>query len=163
MWFNGTMTKGTNGNPTPWLNDSEQHLWRRWLSVSRRMDSALARELQQDTGLSMADYEVLVNLSEAEDYKMRMAVLADRLTWDRSRLSHQITRMAKRGLLARETCNSDGRGTFVLLTPLGLGAIREAAPCHVVSVRRVMFDKLNAEQSDQLSEILDTLAEQFEE
>lgn len=159
------MTKGTErraGDSTAWLSDSEQCLWRQWLAVSRQMDSALARELQRDTGLSMADYEVLVNLSEATDHKLRMAVLADRLTWGRSRLSHQITRMAKRGLLARETCNSDGRGAFVALTDQGLDTIRTAAPSHVASVRRMMFDSLSTDQADQLSAILDTLGEQFE-
>ncbi|MEY8566403.1 MarR family winged helix-turn-helix transcriptional regulator [Corynebacterium sp.] len=151
----------TNGTTTPWLSESEQCLWRSWLSVARRMDSALARDLQRDTGLSMADYEVLVNLSEAEDHRMRMAVLADRLTWDRSRLSHQITRMMNRGLLGKETCNSDGRGAFVVLTDHGLATIRDAAPSHVASVRRMMFDVLSEQQADDLRGILGTLAEQF--
>ncbi|OLT55755.1 MarR family transcriptional regulator [Corynebacterium sp. CNJ-954] len=154
----------TNGKTTtPWLTESEQCLWRSWLSVARRMDSALARDLQRDTGLSMPDYEVLVNLSEADGHRMRMAVLADRLTWDRSRLSHQITRMMNRGLLGKETCNSDGRGAFVVLTDHGLETIRDAAPSHVTSVRRMMFDVLSDEQAADLHEILATLAEQFEE
>lgn len=153
----------TNGKTTPWLTESEQCLWRSWLSVARRMDSALARDLQRDTGLSMPDYEVLVNLSEADGHRMRMAVLADRLTWDRSRLSHQITRMMNRGLLGKETCNSDGRGAFVVLTEHGLETIQDAAPSHVTSVRRMMFDVLSDEQAADLHEILATLAEQFEE
>ncbi|MEJ6550171.1 MarR family winged helix-turn-helix transcriptional regulator [Corynebacterium sp. USCH3] len=153
----------TNRKTTPWLSEPEQCLWRSWLSVARNMDSALARDLQRDTGLSMADYEVLVNLSEATGHRMRMAVLADRLTWDRSRLSHQITRMMNRGLLAKETCNSDGRGTFVALTDHGLTTIRDAAPSHVASVRRMMFDVLSDKQATELRAILTTLAEQFEE
>lgn len=153
----------TNGKTTHWLTESEQCLWRSWLSVARRMDSALARDLQRDTGLSMPDYEVLVNLSEADGHRMRMAVLADRLTWDRSRLSHQITRMMNRGLLGKETCNSDGRGAFVVLTEHGLETIQDAAPSHVTSVRRMMFDVLSDEQAADLHEILATLAEQFEE
>lgn len=161
-----TMTNGKTAPTTPttpWLSDSEQHLWRSWLSVARRMDSALARDLQRDTGLSMADYEVLVNLSEAPEHKMRMALLADRLTWDRSRLSHQITRMMNRGLLGKETCNSDGRGAFVVLTEQGLSTIRDAAPSHVSSVRRLMFDVLSDGQAETLDGILTTLAGQFEE
>lgn len=158
-----TMTNGKTAPTAPWLSESEQHLWRSWLSVARRMDSALARDLQRDTGLSMADYEVLVNLSEAPEHKMRMALLADRLTWDRSRLSHQITRMMNRGLLAKETCNSDGRGAFVVLTDQGLSTIRDAAPSHVASVRRLMFDVLSDEQAETLDGILSTLAGQFEE
>ncbi|MGV0869692.1 MarR family winged helix-turn-helix transcriptional regulator [Corynebacterium kalidii] len=150
-----------NGKTTPWLTEAEQELWRSWLSVARRMDTALARDLQRDTGLSMADYEVLVNLSEAEGNRMRMAVLADRLAWNRSRLSHQITRMINRGLLGRETCNSDGRGAFVVLTDLGLATIRDAAPSHVSSVRRMMFDVLDEDQTAALHDILDTLGRQF--
>lgn len=153
----------TNGKTTPWLTEAEQELWRSWLSVARRMDTALARDLQRDTGLSMADYEVLVNLSEAEGNRMRMAVLADRLAWNRSRLSHQITRMINRGLLGRETCNSDGRGAFVVLTDQGLATIRDAAPSHVSSVRRMMFDVLDEDQTAALHDILDTLGRQFAE
>jgi DNA-binding MarR family transcriptional regulator len=153
----------TNGKTTPWLTETEQDLWRSWLSVARRMDSALARDLQRDTGLSMADYEVLVNLSEAEGNRMRMAVLADRLSWDRSRLSHQITRMMNRGLLGKETCNSDGRGAFVVLTDQGLTTIRDAAPSHVLSVRRMMFDVLSDRQTAELHDILTTLGRQFGE
>lgn len=148
---------------TPWLSETEQCVWRRWLNVSRRMNSALAKDMQRDSGLSLADYEVLVNLSEAPDHRMRVVALAERLTWEKSRLSHQITRMMRRDLLSRENCASDGRGAFVTLTPEGLETIRQAAPAHVEAVRRLMFDNLSATRLRQLSAVLDDLSPQFEE
>ncbi|MGO1950222.1 MAG: MarR family winged helix-turn-helix transcriptional regulator [Mycobacteriaceae bacterium] len=154
------MTNSTDIKPR-WLTDDEQCLWRRWLTVTRGIDSELARDMQRGGGLSMADYEVLVNLSEAPDQRMRIAALADRLTWDRSRLSHQISRMIKRDLLVREACASDGRGAFIALTDEGLRNIQAAAPGHVDSVRRLMFDHLSEEDASKLHSILSTLAEQF--
>lgn len=157
-----SMTNSTELTPR-WLTDDEQCLWRRWLFVSRRIDSELARDMQRQSGLSMADYEVLVNLSEAPDQRMRIAALADALTWDRSRLSHQISRMIKRGLLTREACPSDGRGAFIALTDEGLQTIQEAAPGHVESVRRLMFEQLDEDQITKLSEVLSVLEGQFED
>jgi DNA-binding MarR family transcriptional regulator len=147
---------------TRWLSDREQCLWRNWLRAGHSIDAGLAREMQQDNGISMADYEVLVNLSEAPERKMRVAALADRLQWDRSRLSHQITRMRNRGLLDRESCSSDGRGAFIVLTDDGFDLIRGAAPGHVGAVRALMFDRLSREQQDQLAAILGTINAQFE-
>lgn len=146
---------------TPWLSDQEQAIWRQWLLVTRRMDAALARELQQESCISYPDYAVLVHLSEHPEKRYRIAALADVLDWDRSRLSHQITRMVKRGLVRRETCSHDGRGAFVAIEDDGMKIIREAAPGHVKSVRYRMFDLLNDQDQKDLHRILDTLAEQF--
>jgi DNA-binding MarR family transcriptional regulator len=147
---------------TRWLSDREQCLWRNWLTAGHSIDAGLARQMQQDNAISMADYMVLVNLSEAPDHRMRVAALADRLQWDRSRLSHQITRMRNRGLLDRETCSSDGRGAFIVLTPTGLEVIAEAAPGHVKTVRELFIDRLSPTQATELSAILGDLLTQFE-
>ncbi|QFQ03396.1 Transcriptional regulator SlyA [Corynebacterium urogenitale] len=146
---------------TPWLSDQEQATWRAWLLVSRRLDAQLARELQQESSISYADYAVLVHLSEHPDKRYRIAALAETLDWDRSRLSHQITRMAKRGLVRRETCSQDGRGAFVAIEDEGMRIIEEAAPGHVQSVRRHVFDLLSAQDQKDLLRIMDTLAAQF--
>lgn len=106
----------------------------------------LERELSRETGLSLADYEVLVNLSEADGQRLRMWELADALQWSRSRLSHQVARMQDRGLLSREECPTDARGAFAALTPAGLAAIERAAPGHLAGVRRHLFDRLSPEQ-----------------
>ena len=153
----------TSPDTPAWLNDDEQSLWRQWLLVTSRMDSVLARELQQQSTISYPDYAVLVLLSEHPDKRYRIAALADALDWDRSRLSHQITRMTKRGLVRRETCSNDGRGAFVAIEDAGLSIIAEAAPGHVNSVRRHMFDKLDTQDQADLRRILATLAEQFTE
>lgn len=145
-----------------WLTDDEQVLWRQWLFAGSRIQAALARQMQ-DNGISTADYAVLVNLSEASGHRMRIAALADRLQWDRSRLSHQITRMRNRDLLTRESCDSDGRGAFIVLTDAGLAATRAAAPGHVDAVRDLFIDRLSPDQAHALSGILETLIAQFDE
>ena len=106
----------------------------------------LERELHRETGLSLADYGVLVNLSEADGQRLRMGQLAEALQWSRSRLSHQVSRMQDRGLLSREECPTDARGAFAVLTPVGLAAIEGAAPGHLAGVRRHFFDRLSREQ-----------------
>lgn len=156
------MTNSTDNSPR-WLSDEEQCLWRKWLAASRWIDSELARDIQRQSGLSMSDYMVLVNLSEAPEHRMRIAALADVLGWDRSRLSHQISRMIKRDLLVREACESDGRGAFIVLTETGLATIQQAAPGHVDSVRRLMFDRLDEQQAADLGRVLDVILEQFED
>jgi DNA-binding MarR family transcriptional regulator len=113
----------------------------------------LERELSRETGLSLADYEVLVSLSEADGRRLRMWALADALQWSRSRLSHHVARMHDRGLLSREDCPTDARGAFATLTPVGLGAIEAAAPGHLAGVRRHVFDRLSADQVQALADI----------
>jgi DNA-binding MarR family transcriptional regulator len=114
---------------------------------------ALERELLADAELSLADYEVLVSLSEAEERRLRMAVLAERLQWSRSRLSHQLARMHDRGLVTRQECPTDARGAFAVLTPTGRAAIERAAPGHLAGVRRHLLDRLSADQVRALVEI----------
>nr|WP_291473412.1 MarR family transcriptional regulator [Corynebacterium sp.] len=158
------MTRTDDQDPQEprWLSDEEQQLWRRWLLAGTRIQASLARQMQRDSGISMADYEVLVNLSEAPGHRMRIAALADRLQWDRSRLSHQITRMRNRELVDREACGDDRRGAFIVLTPTGLEVIAEAAPGHVKTVRELFIDRLSPAQATELSAILGDLLTQFE-
>lgn len=137
-----------------WLTDEEQQAWRQWLDLGARITNALSRELQLDSTISLADYEVLVNLSESPDHRQRVVALAEEIKWERSRLSHQITRMAKRGLVRREACDKDGRGAFVILEEQGLEAITAAAPGHVEAVRHMMFDGLSAEQLTAFRDVL---------
>lgn len=144
-----------------WLTCEEQQLWRRWLLVGSSINASLARQMQKDSAMSMADYEVMVNLSEAPDHRMRVAALADALQWDRSRLSHQLSRMRNRGLVTRESCGSDRRGAFIVITDDGLTAIRDAAPGHVAAVRALFVDRLSPRQARGLADILALLAEQF--
>ena len=131
---------------TRWLTEDEQRAWRGLVQMTSRLDSRLNRELQQTSGLSLADYDVLVLLTEAPDGRLRVFELAEDLQWEQSRLSHHLARMQRRGLVAREECTTDRRGAFVVLTDAGRDAIEKAAPGHVDLVRRVVFDGLSAEQ-----------------
>jgi DNA-binding MarR family transcriptional regulator len=142
-----------------WLDDEESRAWRSWILTANRLRSQLARDLLVETGLSWADYEVLVHLSEAEGQRMRMSELALRLDWSKSRLSHQVSRMAERGLLHREECPSDARGSFAALDAAGLEEIRRAAPAHVESVRRHLVDVLGRDELSQLGALCERVLE----
>ena len=129
-----------------WLGDTEQQTWRTYLLMSSLLPAALNRELQQDSGLTLPEYEVLVQLSEAPEHRLRPFQICGVLNWEQSRLSHQLTRMERRGLLARRECAADGRGAFIELTAAGADAIGAAAPRHVAAVRRLVFDRLSDAQ-----------------
>jgi len=125
-----------------WLTPEQQRTWRTYLQVSTLLPAYLARQLQRDSGLSLPEYEVLVQLSEAPGNRMRPYKLCEALNWEQSRLSHQLSRMEKRGLVAREDCAADGRGAEVILRDEGADSIRSAAPGHVAAVREVIFSRL---------------------
>lgn len=135
---------------TPWLDDEQQRIWRSFLRLHRELDVALARDLQANSELSVADFEVLVNLTDVPDGRLRPSELASAMQWDRSRLSHHVKRMEARGLIAREGCPDDGRGAFVGITDAGRQAIEAAAPAHVRAVRRMVVDALTPEELGQL-------------
>ncbi|WP_442931113.1 MarR family winged helix-turn-helix transcriptional regulator [Mycolicibacterium sp. 120320] len=112
------------------------------MRVQLRMSYEMNRQLQAESGLSLADYDVLVALSGDRDEGMRISDLAAQIGWERSRLSHQLRRMEERGLTERRTGAADGRTTNVVLTASGRRAIDDAAPGHVDLVRRLFFDPL---------------------
>ncbi len=140
-----------------WLTRREQRAWRSFLLMQRRLTGRVAREIQRETGLSGADYEVLVNLSEAPEGRLRAFELGRATGWEKSRLSHHITRMEERDLVARASCQTDSRGAFVVLTDTGRAAIEAAAPRHVEHVRRFFVDSLTREQLDALADISDAI------
>jgi len=129
-----------------WLTADEQRAWRTYLRLNSLLLARLNRQLQQDSGLTLPEYEVLVQLSEAQQQRRRPFQICEALNWEQSRLSHQLTRMEHRGLVAREECEADGRGAFVVLTAAGADAIRSAAPGHVAAVRQLVFDRLGDDQ-----------------
>ncbi len=146
-----------------WLTAQEQHLWRGWLKLNTELASVLHRELQHDAGLSMPDFEVLVHLTDNSDGRLRVNDLARLLNWERSRLSHHITRMEHRRLVERMDCREDGRGAFVVITPQGRAAIEQAAPGHVNAVRRLMIDTLDTNEKTALAAVIDKLLTRLEE
>jgi len=144
-----------------WLTDDEQQAWRGLLRMTSQLNARMNRQLQDDYGISLADYDALVVLSEAPAARRRVFELADALAWEQSRVSHQLARMQRRGLVAREQCPTDARGAFVVLTETGRAAIERAAPAHVETVRQLVFDGLSRDQLAALtavsSSVLDRL------
>ncbi len=140
-----------------WLTRREQRAWRSFLLMARRLNARVARELQRETGLSGADYEVLVHLSETPEGRLRAFELGRATGWEKSRLSHHITRMEDRDLVGRATCPTDSRGAFVVLTDAGRTAIEAAAPRHVEHVRRFFVDALTPDQLDALADISEAI------
>lgn len=120
----------------------------------------LDRELQEHS-LSLNDYEILVNLSESQGRRMRMSDLADATIQSRSRLSHQISRMEAKGLVVREDCRDDRRGTYAVLTDEGWETIQRVAPFHVAGVREHFVDRLTDDQLDAIEEAYAPLVEQL--
>jgi DNA-binding MarR family transcriptional regulator len=121
------------------------------------LHARILRDLAREAGLSGPDYDVLSHVSESPGRRSRLGELAERMAWSRSRLSHHLNRMERRGLVTRQDCPSDGRGAFVVLTDAGFGVIQAAAPGHVASVRRHFIDLLSREQLDALTGISDTV------
>ena len=140
-----------------WLNAAEMKAWRRYIIASRRLLEALDDDLAAHD-ISMSDYEVLAQLSEAPDRRMRMSELADVAMISRSRLSHRIKVMEKAGWVKREACPIDKRGYFAVMTSKGWKAIVAAAPDHVASVRERFLDALDKGDQKVLAEIFERVA-----
>jgi len=145
-----------------WLTAKEQRVWRRWLTLNARLSAALHKELQDDAGLSMPDFEVLVHLTDSPEGRLRVTDLARLLQWERSRVSHHVTRMERRRLVQRVECAEDGRGAFIVITPQGRAAIEQAAPGHVKTVRRLVFDALSPEDLDAFATIIEKALAQLD-
>lgn len=125
-----------------WLTDTQQRVWRAYLLGSAVLNERLDAQLREHD-LDLAEYEILVTLSEASDRQLRMAELADKVHQSRSRLTHTVTRMEKRGLIERTTCPVDRRGVWANLTDAGRALLDDAAPSHVECVRRNFVDAVD--------------------
>jgi DNA-binding MarR family transcriptional regulator len=145
-----------------WLPADAQRLWRRWLRLNALLPGALHRELQADAGLSLPDFDVLVQLTDSPQGRVRVSDLARGLHWERSRVSHHVTRMERRGLVAREECRDDGRGAWVVLTEEGRAAIEQAAPAHVATVRRLVFDALTPQEAEVMAGVIEKMLARLE-
>jgi DNA-binding MarR family transcriptional regulator len=135
-----------------WLTDAEQRTWRAFLEASQRLNEQLDRELVQRAGMPLAYYQILAMLSEAPDRTLRMRELAERTWSSRSRLSHAVDRLEENGWVHRASCPTDKRGSFAVLTDAGFEVLVAAAPAHVDSVRRHLFEQLSPAQVRALGE-----------
>jgi DNA-binding MarR family transcriptional regulator len=136
-----------------WLSASEQRAWRAYLEATTLLFDALDRQLQRDSAMPHAYYEILVRLSEADGRRLRMSELADATRSSRSRLSHAVARLEERAWLERVECPTDKRGQIAVLTDAGFAALEAAAPGHVAAVRKHLIDQLTPEQVAQLEQI----------
>lgn len=135
-----------------WLTPEQKAAWDSFIRMQEKLVGRLSRRVQADSGMSASDYIVLVKLTEAGG-RMRFMDLVKLVEWEKSRMSHQVGRMAKRGLVAKEECPDDGRGAFIVATPAGHEAIEDAAPVHVDHVRRLFIDALTQEDLATLARI----------
>ncbi|MER7011120.1 MarR family transcriptional regulator [Saccharopolyspora sp. NPDC000359] len=142
---------------TRWLNDREMAAWRSYIVGSALLTHRLNRDLQLTHDLSIADYEILVRLSERPHQRMRMSELANDVAHSKSRTSHQVRRLEAAGLVRRDECPDDGRGVFAILTEAGAAKLQEAAPSHVASVRENLIDILDEQEQEALGRIFDRL------
>jgi DNA-binding MarR family transcriptional regulator len=138
-----------------WLDGDQQRAWRAVQVMQARLNAALASQLAGESDLSYADYVVLVVLTDEADGTARVHELARHLGWERSRVSHHIARMVERGLVRKDRCALDRRGTYIMVTELGRQAIEAAAPGHVAAVRRFFIDALTGEQLEALADAAD--------
>jgi DNA-binding MarR family transcriptional regulator len=137
----------------PTLTAEEWLVWRGFHDMRRQLDLALDRELHHDAQVSGPEYEVLISLFEAPEKQMRARELGTLLSWEKSRLSHQVTRMAARGLVERVDCETDARGTWIVLTTAGRLATLGAVRAHAQTIRRLFFDVLSESQLAVLQEV----------
>lgn len=127
------------------LTDDEWETWDSFYAMRRRLDRALELALQGTSGVSAPEFEILVGLGRSGDRRLRVRDIADQIGWEKSRVSHQVTRMERRGLVRRSDCSSDARGTWVELTPDGRRAALSAMRGHTAAIRRYFVDQLGAD------------------
>ena len=138
-----------------WLSPLEQRAWRAFVAVSSVVMAELENELEAAHGLSLGEYAVLVELSEAPDQRLRMSELAGRLHLSPSGLTRRLDLLVRDGMVVRESCPSDRRAVYAVLTPRGRERLEEAAPDHVAAVRRHLIDRLDDEELVHLADALE--------
>jgi DNA-binding MarR family transcriptional regulator len=143
---------------TRWLTPKEQRAWRAYVAATSLVEDAIDRQLQQDAGMPHLYYSVLAMLSEAPERRLRMTELAEVLKITRSRLTYAVARLEKDGMVRREACQYDKRGSLAILTDEGMATLERAAPGHVDTVRASLFDQLSEEQVEQLEAICSGIA-----
>jgi DNA-binding MarR family transcriptional regulator len=146
---------------TDWLTAPQERAWRRYRRMRTVLDLQITRDLNQDSGLSEADYDVLSTLSERSGSSWRARDLAPQLLWSTSRLAHHVGRMEQRGLVTRQPYADDARGALISLTEHGRATLERAAPPHVASVRRHFMDLLTPEEVAALDSIAEKVIQRL--
>ncbi|GIM91282.1 MarR family winged helix-turn-helix transcriptional regulator [Paractinoplanes toevensis] len=129
------------------LEPEEWDLWNSWMQAQRLLTRELDRRLQQDYGISKAEFSVLVTLHRSPGGRMRVGELAESLTWEKSRVAHLLTRMENRELVKRTENGAGGRRTGIGLTAKGRDAAENAILGHADNIRRFFFEPLTPSQT----------------
>jgi DNA-binding MarR family transcriptional regulator len=153
---------GTRASTRRRLTAAELAVWRSLVDTTAELRRVLGAQLQQDSGLSPADYQVLLALSEATGRRMRSSQLAAAIDWERSRLSHHLARMQRRGLIGRDDCATDSRGAEIFMTEDGASMFRQATAPHARAIRTYFADALTPDQFDALADILRALRDHLD-
>ncbi|MEU4693609.1 MarR family winged helix-turn-helix transcriptional regulator [Actinoplanes sp. NPDC023714] len=140
-------------------NRDELRTWREFIETTELLRGRIAARLQADSGLSPGDYAVLLALSEAPGNRMRSSDLAAHIGWERSRLSHHLGRMERRGLIGREGAAADNRGAEAVLLPAGRAAFAAATVPHLRAIRELFVDALTPAQLTAAGEVAAALRE----
>jgi DNA-binding MarR family transcriptional regulator len=141
------------------LDPADWAMWREVTAMRAGVDRALEQRLQRDAGISGADFDVLRSLADAEGHRLRAGALAEALGWEKSRISHQVRRMAERGLVDRADCPTDLRGTWVVLSETGADAFARASCGYVETLERALFARLDDEDRATMLRIASTVIE----
>jgi DNA-binding MarR family transcriptional regulator len=141
------------------LNATQRRAWLSYMRVYHRLEYEMNRQLQSECDMSLSDFTVMNALTLAPNSSAQLHVLATTIGWERSRLSHHVQRMSRRGLVVRQQTESDGRATDVVLTEAGRQAFDAAAPMHAAWVRSLFFSDLDTDRQRELAEILESVYE----
>jgi DNA-binding MarR family transcriptional regulator len=148
-----TLTGSATATAEPTVSAREWEAWRSFLDMRTFLDRELERQLQRDAGLSSADYGILTTLSAAKDRRLRARELGDLLAWEKSRVSHQVSRMEARGLVERQECPEDARGTWIAITAEGRRTMLRATRDHGTTLRKYFLDVLEPDELELLQNL----------
>jgi DNA-binding MarR family transcriptional regulator len=138
---------------TAGLDAHELETWRVFQVMRRQLDLTLERRLQADAGISTADFAILVSLEEHPDRRMRAGRIGDLIGWEKSRVSHQLSRMEQRGLIHRTECGDDARGVWIEPTADGRRAVLAAMRDHTAAIRQYFFGVVNEDEQRLLADL----------
>ena len=141
------------------MDATELRVWRDFVETGDHLRALLASRLQSESDLSTGDYAVLLALSESSGRRMRSSELAAHIDWERSRLSHHLGRMESRGLIAREKCLDDSRGSEIVLTTTGASQFRSASAPHFRAIQELFLDALDPSLIEKVDEVTKALKE----
>ncbi len=146
---------GTGGGLTP----KQMAAWRRFLRAHALVVRRLEADLLAEHQLPLASYDVLVQLVEAPQRRLRMTRLAERVLLSRSGLTRLVDRLEREGLVRREACDSDGRGFYAVLTDAGVERLRDATPTHLRGVADYAVGRLADDEAARLDAILSLIVD----